>query len=103
LDLVVNSMDRKALLAERHYFEDKLIEIGSRLKAMTAEADALKVELETEPVPDEKRRGLIRRRRSFIVRRNAELKTERQAALVERNKLIARLDAEAADEPKLDP
>lgn len=89
-------MDRKALLAERHYLEDKLIEIGSRLKAMTAEADALKVELEAEPAPDEKRRGIIRRRRSYIARRNAELKTERQATMIERNKLIAQLDSEGA-------
>lgn len=73
--------------------EDKLIEIGSRLKAMTAEADALKGELEGEPTPDDKRRTIIKRRRSYIARRNAELKTERQAALVERNKLIAQLQA----------
>lgn len=89
-------MERKALLAERHYFEDKLIEIGTHLRGMTAEADALKAELEAEPGPDVKRRSLIRRRRSYIARRNAELKAERQVATLERNKLIAQLDAESS-------
>ncbi|WP_422012298.1 hypothetical protein [Reyranella sp.] len=77
--------------------EDKLIEIGAHLRGMIAEADALKMELEAAPGPDVKRLSIIRRRRSYIARRNAELKAERQVATLKRNKLIAQLDAESVE------
>jgi hypothetical protein len=82
-------MDRRELLAERDYLTDKLTEIGSDLKRLITEGDALKAELLAES--DAKRRQEIRRRRTYIRRRSEELKAERQTSVGERYKIVEEL------------
>lgn len=90
-------MDRKKQIAERDYLTDRLTEISVELKRLSAEGNALKTELEA--VSDVPRRRAIRRRRSYIARRNTDLRAEREKATAERNNLIEQLEIEMASIP----